>query len=99
MKTCNVTLPVKCEKFLTQLAEEHQVDLTRVLGELCAWAFSNNETRKQFKTWLNEAFPPKGAAEDEARSRGMQERAREEMTENAYEEESHEDRNYSEDKI
>jgi hypothetical protein len=93
-----VSLPVKCGQFLKRLADDHQVDLDRVISELCAWAFSNSESKKQFELWLDDAFPPKGEAEDKARAAGTRERAREEEAEEASEEEAHENRDYSEDR-
>jgi len=93
-----VSLPARWEKFLKQLAKDHQVDLNSVINELCAWAFSNSEGKKQFKAWLDDAFPPQGAAEDKARAAGARERALEEEAEEASEEEVHEDRDYSEDR-
>ena len=93
-----VSLPAKWEQFLKQLAVDHQVDLNSVVNELCAWAFSNSEGKRQFEAWLDDAFPPKGEAEDKSRAAGARERALEEEAEEASEEEIHEDRNYSEDK-
>jgi hypothetical protein len=93
-----VSLPAKCGQFLKRLADDHQVDLDRVISELCAWAFSNSESKKQFELWLDDAFPPKDEAEDKARAAGARERAREEEAEEASEEEAHEDRDYSEDR-
>jgi hypothetical protein len=93
-----VSLPVKWEQFLKRLAVDHQVDLDSVISELCAWAFTNSEIKKQFELWLDDAFPPEGEAEDKARAAGARERAREEEEEEAAEEEAHEDRDYSEDR-
>jgi hypothetical protein len=93
-----VSLPVKWEKYLKQLADDHQVDLNGVIRELCEWAFSNSESKKQFKAWLDDAFPPQGEAEDKARATGDRERTREEELEEKSEEEVHEDRDYSEDR-
>ena len=64
---------------------------------MCEWAFSNPEGKKQFKLWLDDAFPPKGEAEDQARDTGARERASEEDREEESEEEAHEDENYNED--
>ena len=93
-----VSLPAKWEQFLKRLADNHQVDLDSVISELCAWAFTNSEIKKQFELWLDDAFPPQGQAEDKARAAGARERAREEEAEEASEEEAHEDRDYSEDR-
>ncbi len=97
MSKSAISIPEKWEHFLKQLAKDHQVDLNSVISELCAWAFSNTETKKQFKAWLDDAFPPKGEAEDRARAAGARERAIEEEAEEESEEEAHEDRYYSED--
>ena len=98
MAKYTVSLPSKWEQFLKRLADNHQVDLNGVISELCAWAFSNSESKKQFELWLDDAFPPKGYAEDKARAAGARKRAREEDAEEESEEEAHEDRDYSEDR-
>ncbi len=97
MSRLAISIPAKWEQFLKQLADDHQVDLNSVFSELCEWSFSNSEGKKQFKLWLDDAFPPKGEAEDKARAAGARERALEEDTEEEYEEEAHEDENYNED--
>jgi len=81
-----VSLPTKWEQFLKRLADDHEMDLNTVVSELCEWAFSNPESKEQFKVWLDEAYPQKGKAEDEARTAG-EEAAEEEE----YEEESEEE--------
>jgi hypothetical protein len=81
-----VSLPAKCERFLKHLADDHEIDLNTVVSELCAWAFSDSESKEQFRVWLDEAYPPKGEAEDEARA--AEEAAEEEKE---YEEESEEE--------
>ena len=63
-----LSIPSKWEQYLSRLADDHQVDLNSVTSELCTWAFSNSESKKQFKLWLEDAFPPKGYAEDKART-------------------------------
>ena len=93
-----VSIPSKWERYLKRLAEDRQVGLDKVMNELCTWAFSNSESKKQFELWLDDAFPPPGEAEDKARAAGARERAREEEAEEEYEEEAHEDRDYSEDR-
>lgn len=98
MVSSSISLPVKWEKFLKQLADDHQIDLNSVISELCAWAFSNSEGKKQFEAWLNDAFPPKGQAEDRANAEGEEVSEAEEENEDAAEEEAHEDRDYSEDR-
>jgi len=87
-----VSLPAKCEQFLKQLADDHQIDLNTVVSELCEWAFSDPESREQFKVWLDEAYPPKGEAEDKARATGEEAAMEEEEREEESEEESHEHR-------
>jgi hypothetical protein len=82
-----VSLPAKWEQFLKHLAGDHEIDLNTVVRELCEWAFSNPESKEQFKVWLDEAYPQKGKAEDEAKAAG--EEAAEEEEE--YEEESEEE--------
>jgi hypothetical protein len=79
-----VSLPAKCERFLKHLADDHEIDLNTVVSELCAWAFSDSESKEQFKVWLDEAYPPKGEAEDKARAAGEEDAEEEEE----YEEES-----------
>ena len=98
MVSSTVSLPVKWEKFLKQLADDHQVNLNSVISELCEWAFSNPEGKKQFETWLDDAFPPKGEAEDKERNANEEISENEEEKEEESEEEVHEDRDYSEDR-
>jgi hypothetical protein len=86
------SLPVKWEQFLKHLAADHEVDLNTVISELCDWALSHPESKEQFKIWLNEAYPPKGKAEDEARAVGEEAAYEEEEIEQESEEESHEHR-------
>ena len=97
MSKTAISIPAKWEQYLKRSADEHQVDLNRVINELCEWAFSNPEGKKQFKQWLDDAFPPKGEAEDKAQAAGNRERELEEDTEEESEEEAHEDENYNED--
>ena len=87
-----VSLPAKWEQVLKLLADDHQTDLNSVISELCAWAFSNSEIKKQFEAWLDDAFPPKGEAEDKARSVNEDVSEGEEDREEESEEESHEHR-------
>ena len=95
MSKLAISIPANWEQYLKQLANDHQVDLNSVFSELCEWAFSNPEGKKQFKLWLDDAFPPKGEAEDKAQAAGNRERAREEEVEEESEEEAHEDENYN----
>ena len=87
-----VSLPVKWEQFLKHLADDHEIDLSAVVSELCEWAFSDPESREQFEAWLDEAYPPKGGAEEEARAAGEEAAEEEEENEEDSEEESHEHR-------
>jgi hypothetical protein len=87
-----VSLPAKWEQFLKHLAGDHEVDLNTVVSELCEWVFSNPESKEQFKDWLDEAYPPKGDAEEEARAVGEEAAEEEEEREEESEEESHEHR-------
>ena len=84
MNGITVSLPAKWEQFLKQLTDDHEIDLNTVVSELCEWAFSDPESKEQFKLWLDEAYPQKGEAEDKARAAG-EETAQEEEE---YEEES-----------
>ena len=87
-----VSLPAKWDSFLRRLASHHGIDLNAVISELCEWAFSDTESQEQFRVWLNEAFPPSGEAEDEARAAGEEAAEEEEEIEEESEEESHEHR-------
>lgn len=98
MVDSNLYLPLKCQKYLQQLADNYQVDVNSILSELCVWAFSIPEGKRQFEVWLNDAFPKKGEAADKARNEGAREGEREQEAEKTLEEESHEDRDYSEDR-
>ena len=87
-----VSVPAKWEQLLKHLAVDHEIDLNAVVSELCEWAFSDPESKEQFKTWLDEAHPAKGEAEDEARAAGEEAAGEEEEREEESEEESHEHR-------
>src|SRR4030065_1726749 len=67
MAKFTVALPAKWERFLKRLADDHQTDMNSVISELCEWAFSNPESKKQFEAWLDDAFPSRGEVEDKAR--------------------------------
>jgi len=86
------SLPAKWEQFLKRLADDHEIDLDTVVRELCEWAFSDLEGKEQFKVWLDEAYPPKGEAEQEAAAAGEEAAEEEEEHEEESEEESHEHR-------
>jgi hypothetical protein len=87
-----VSVPAKWEQFLKHLADDHEIDVNTVVSELCEWAFSDSESKEQFKAWLDEAYPPKGEAGEEARDAGEEAAGEEEENEEESEEESHEHR-------
>lgn len=93
-----VTLPANWGEFLDQLADNHDIDVGTVIGELCNWAFSRPEFKAQFEAWLDKKYPIRGQAEDEANDRGETASEREEAREDREEEEAHEDRDYNEDR-
>jgi hypothetical protein len=80
--------PPKWEQFLKHLADDHEINLNTVASELCKWAFSNPESKEQFKAWLDEAYPRKGEAEDEARAAGEEVAEEEEEREEESEKET-----------
>jgi hypothetical protein len=88
----SISLPAKWEQFLKNLADDHYVDLDAVVSQLCEWAFSNPESKEQFRVWLDDAYPAEGDAEDEAKAVGEEAVEEEEETEEESEEESHEHR-------
>ena len=92
MVKLTVSLPEKWEQFLKRLADDHQTDLNSVVSELCSWAFSNSEVKKQFELWLDDAFPPKGELEEKSNAAGEEISENEEEKEEESEEESHEHR-------
>jgi hypothetical protein len=88
----SIILPAKWEQLLKKMAEDHNVDLSAVVSQLCEWAFSEAEGIEQFGLWLDEAYPEEGETEDEARALGEEAAEEEEETEEDSEEESHEHR-------
>ena len=88
----SISLPAKWEQFLKNLADDHYVDLGAVFSQLCEWAFSNPESKEQFRIWLDDAYPAEGNAEDEAKAVGEEAAEEEEEAEEESEEESHEHR-------
>ena len=94
----SVSLPANWVEYLEQLADEHQIDLSKVIIGLCDWAFSVSDSKRQFEVWLDKAYPPKGEAEDKAAAEGEEASEAEEETEDEEEEEVHEDRDYKEDR-
>ena len=63
-------LPAKLEQFLKGLANGHEIDLNVVVSGLYGWAFSEAESKEQFKIWLDEAYPPTGDAKEARAMRG-----------------------------
>jgi hypothetical protein len=98
MSSFSVSMPPNWEKFLKDLADEHDIDIGKVISALCDWAFSTVDSKMQFETWLDKAYPPKGQAEDNAQEQGEEENEAEEDRQDETEEEVHEDRDYSEDR-
>ncbi len=98
MNSFQVSLAANWEEFLKRLADEHDIDVGKVISGLCDWAFSSSEYKVQFEVWLDKAYPPKGQAEDKAAAEGEEANEAEEESEDEAEEEAHEDRDYSEDK-
>jgi hypothetical protein len=87
-----ISLPSKWEQFLKDLAEDHDIDLNAIVSQLCEWAFSNPESKEQFRIWLDEVYPAEGEAEEAARAVGEEAAEEEEEIEEESEEESHEHR-------
>ena len=92
MGSFSVSLPVNWEEFLKRLADEHDIDVSKVIGGLCDWAFSVPDNKRQFEVWLDKAYPPKGEAKDRAAAEGEEASEAEEENEDEAEEEVHEDR-------
>jgi hypothetical protein len=87
-----ISLPAKWEQLLKDLAEDHDIDLNAIVSQLCEWAFSNPESKEQFRIWLDEVYPAEGEAEEAARAVGEEAAEEEEEIEEESEEESHEHR-------
>jgi hypothetical protein len=98
MGSFSVSLPANWEEFLKRLADDHQIDVSKVISGLCEWAFSSSDSKIEFEVWLDKAYPPEGEAEDKAMAEGEEAREVEEENEDEAEEEVHEDRDYSEDR-
>ena len=98
MESFPVSLPANWEEFLKLLADEHEIDVSKVISGLCEWAFSVSDSKRQFEVWLDKVYPPKGEAEDKAAEEGEEASEAEEESEDESEEEVHEDRNYKEDR-
>ena len=87
-----VSIPERWEQFMKRLAADHQIDLNVVISELCDWAFSDAEGKEQFEDWLDDAYPPKGEAEDKASAADEEIAEKAEKADDLSEEESHEHR-------
>jgi len=98
MGSYSVSLSANWEEFLKGLADDHEIDVSKVISGLCEWAFSSSDSKGQFEVWLDKAYPPKGEAEDRAKAEGEEASEAEEENEDESEEEVHEDRDYSEDR-
>lgn len=92
MVDLKVTLQAKWEQYLKSLADEHQTDLNNIINEMCKWAFSNIEGKKEFESWLDEAYPQKGYNEDKKKAVNEEISENEEEMEEESEEEGHEHR-------
>ena len=99
MGSFSVSLPANWEEYLKSLADEHNVDVGKVISGLCEWAFSSSEYKVQFEVWLDKVYPPQGQAEDISKVEGEKASEAEEEDEVEAEEEAHEDRDYNEDKL
>jgi len=98
MGSFTVSLSENWEDFLKRLADDHDIDIGKVIAGLCEWAFSVSDSKRQFEVWLDKAYSPKGESEDKAQARDEEESEAEEESEDEVEEEVHEDRDYSEDR-
>ena len=92
MTDLKVIVPTKWAQYLKSLGEEHQTELNAVITELCEWAFSNSEGKKQFEDWLDDAYPPKGKNEDKVSDVGAEASMKEEEDDEESDAEVHEHR-------
>ena len=92
MVELKISLEAKWEQYLKSLADGHQTDLNNVINELCQWAFSTSESKKQFEAWLDNAYPAKGEVEDKESEVNEELSESEEEMEEDSEEEGHEHR-------
>jgi hypothetical protein len=99
MVSFSISLPSKWEEYLKGLADDHDIDVGKIISGLCEWAFSSSEYKVQFEVWLDKAYPPKGEAEDKANEQSEEASEAEEENEDEAEEEVHEDRDYNEDRL
>ena len=70
MSDFSLSLPAKWVSFLKRLADDHEIDVSKVIAGLCEWAFSVSDSQRQFEVWLDKTYPPKGEAEDKANEEG-----------------------------
>ena len=70
MGSFSMSLPANWEEYLKRLADDHDIDISKVISGLFEWAFSVSESKRQFEVWLDKAYPPKGEAEDKAATEG-----------------------------
>jgi hypothetical protein len=98
MRSYSLSLPPNWADFLKGLADDHNIDVSLVIGGLCDWVFSSPQFKRQFEVWLDTVYPPKGQAEDKARAEGEETNEAEEEQQDETDEEAHEDRDYSEDR-
>ncbi len=92
MVELKVSLQAKWAQYVKYLADGHQTDLNNVIDELFQWAFSNPEGKKQFESWLDDAYPARGDAEDKESDVNEEISENEEEAEEESEEEGHEHR-------
>ena len=59
MGESGISLPEKWRQLLELLADNHGVDVSAVLSELCNWVFSDFESKLEFDVWLDQAYPAK----------------------------------------
>ena len=71
----------------------------KLLADYVIGLFLSSDYKVQFQIWLDKAYPPKGQAEDRARTEGEEASEIEEENEEETEEETHEDRDYNEDRL
>jgi hypothetical protein len=65
-----VSLPLNWAEFLESMADEHDIEIGEVIGELCNWAFSRPEFKAQFEAWLDKEYPKSGQVEDGVHIKG-----------------------------
>jgi hypothetical protein len=98
MGSSSESLPANREEYLKQLADEHQIDVSKVMIGLCDLAFSISDSKRHFDVWLDKAYQPKDEAEDKVAAEGEEASEAEEESKDEAEEETNEDRDYNEDR-